>query len=491
MPDACLPDGGVRSIPALAQWAAARYGDAEAVVDGTTRLTFRELAALARRATRAGHRTGHRARRPGRDLGAELVGVDRGRRSACSGPGPGSCRSTPASRATRRRTSSTGPAPRVLFTVSGFLDTDYVALLRAAADLRVPGTRSCVLRGAHADERDPRRLPRRRRRRRPRPTPHARIDALRARRRRRHHLHVGHHRAPKGAMLDARRRRCGRSTCGRDVVGLRDGDRYLIVNPFFHSFGYKAGMLACLMQGATIVPHAVFDVDRRDRRWWPSERISMLPGPPTLYQSHPRPPAARDIRPVVAAARGHRRGGGPGRADPPHARRARASRRSSPATASPRAPASSTMCRHDDDPETIATGSGRRSPHRGRSSTTTARGAHGGPARSSCAATTSCAATSTIPRRPPRRSTPTAGCTPATSACMRRPRLPAHHRPQEGHVHRRRLQRLPGRDREHAPAASPRSRQVAVVGVPDDRLGEVGVAFVVPRPGATLTTPTS
>jgi acyl-CoA synthetase (AMP-forming)/AMP-acid ligase II len=28
--------------------------------------------------------------------------------------------------------------------------------------------------------------------------------------------------------------------------------------------------------------------------------------------------------------------------------------------------------------------------------------------------------------------------------------------------------------------------QVAVVGVPDERLGEVGVAFVVPRPGSTV-----
>src|SRR5215208_7096888 len=46
-------DDRVRSIPALAQWAALRYGDAEAVVDGSTRLTFRELAAQARRSTRA------------------------------------------------------------------------------------------------------------------------------------------------------------------------------------------------------------------------------------------------------------------------------------------------------------------------------------------------------------------------------------------------------------------------------------------------------
>src|SRR3954449_7733323 len=69
-----------------------------------------------------------------------------------------------------------------------------------------------------------------------------------------------------------------------DVVGLRAGDRYLVVNPFFHTFGYKAGIVACLLRGATIVPQPVFDVattlDLIER-----ERISVLPGPPTLYQS--------------------------------------------------------------------------------------------------------------------------------------------------------------------------------------------------------------
>ena len=48
-----------------------------------------------------------------------------------------------------------------------------------------------------------------------------------------------------------------------DVVGLREGDRYLIVNPFFHTFGYKAGFLSCIIQGATIIPHAF---------WLPSGR---------------------------------------------------------------------------------------------------------------------------------------------------------------------------------------------------------------------------
>ena len=69
-----------------------------------------------------------------------------------------------------------------------------------------------------------------------------------------------------------------------EVVGLRQGDRYLIVNPFFHTFGYKAGILACLMTGATMVPEPVFDVDVVLARL-SEEHISVLPGPPTIFQS--------------------------------------------------------------------------------------------------------------------------------------------------------------------------------------------------------------
>ena len=75
-----------------------------------------------------------------------------------------------------------------------------------------------------------------------------------------------------------------------EVVGLREGDRYLIVNPFFHSFGYKAGWLAALMRGCTIVPQQVFDV-QAVLECVQRERITVLPGPPTLYQSllaHPQ-----------------------------------------------------------------------------------------------------------------------------------------------------------------------------------------------------------
>jgi acyl-CoA synthetase (AMP-forming)/AMP-acid ligase II len=68
------------------------------------------------------------------------------------------------------------------------------------------------------------------------------------------------------------------------IVGLGPGDRYLIVNPFFHTFGLKAGIFACLMSGATVVPEPVFDVGAVLRRI-EAERISVLPGPPTLYQT--------------------------------------------------------------------------------------------------------------------------------------------------------------------------------------------------------------
>jgi len=66
-------------------------------------------------------------------------------------------------------------------------------------------------------------------------------------------------------------------------VDLRPGDRYLIVNPFFHTFGYKAGWAACLVRGATIVPMTMFDVAEMVRQI-EVNRITFIPGPPTIYQ---------------------------------------------------------------------------------------------------------------------------------------------------------------------------------------------------------------
>ncbi|UDY36666.1 FadD3 family acyl-CoA ligase [Dermatobacter hominis] len=68
------------------------------------------------------------------------------------------------------------------------------------------------------------------------------------------------------------------------MTGIRAEDRYLMVNPYFHMFGLKAGILASTVAGLTMHPVAVFDADEVlgtvER-----ERITVLPGAPTLYQS--------------------------------------------------------------------------------------------------------------------------------------------------------------------------------------------------------------
>ncbi|MEE3849447.1 FadD3 family acyl-CoA ligase [Gordonia sp. LSe1-13] len=88
---------------------------------------------------------------------------------------------------------------------------------------------------------------------------------------------------PKGVMMDhTQTLRLFGEWC--DLADLREGDRYLIVNPFFHMFGYKAGLIASFIRGATVFPMATLDVDRV-LELVETERITMLPGPPTLYQS--------------------------------------------------------------------------------------------------------------------------------------------------------------------------------------------------------------
>ncbi|AFJ33480.1 MULTISPECIES: 3-((3aS,4S,7aS)-7a-methyl-1,5-dioxo-octahydro-1H-inden-4-yl)propanoate--CoA ligase FadD3 [Mycobacterium] len=70
-------------------------------------------------------------------------------------------------------------------------------------------------------------------------------------------------------------------------------DRYLCINPFFHNFGYKAGILACLQTGATLIPHLTFD-PLRALKAIEQHRITVLPGPPTIYQTLLDHPARGD-----------------------------------------------------------------------------------------------------------------------------------------------------------------------------------------------------
>lgn len=67
-------------------------------------------------------------------------------------------------------------------------------------------------------------------------------------------------------------------------IGITPEDRYLIINPFYHTFGYKAGWLTCLLFGAAILPAITFDVtvvmETIER-----DKVSVMPGPPTIFQT--------------------------------------------------------------------------------------------------------------------------------------------------------------------------------------------------------------
>ena len=88
---------------------------------------------------------------------------------------------------------------------------------------------------------------------------------------------------PKGAM-SAHRQTIGVADAWGSLGGVTAEDRYLVVNPFFHSFGYKTGIVVGLLTGATLYPVATFDLDET-MRLIQDARITVLPGAPTLYQS--------------------------------------------------------------------------------------------------------------------------------------------------------------------------------------------------------------
>jgi acyl-CoA synthetase (AMP-forming)/AMP-acid ligase II len=87
----------------------------------------------------------------------------------------------------------------------------------------------------------------------------------------------------KGAMT-SHERTLAVARAWADCGQLTTDDRYLVVNPFFNSFGLKAGILACLVSGATLVPQAVFDAGEA-MRLVEAEWITVVPGPPTIYTS--------------------------------------------------------------------------------------------------------------------------------------------------------------------------------------------------------------
>jgi acyl-CoA synthetase (AMP-forming)/AMP-acid ligase II len=93
----------------------------------------------------------------------------------------------------------------------------------------------------------------------------------------------------KGALCAHRQSLAG-SAAWADCGQISSEDRYLCINPFFHNFGYKAGILACLQTGATLIPQLTFDPEQA-MRMVADHAITVLPGPPTIYQvllDHPK-----------------------------------------------------------------------------------------------------------------------------------------------------------------------------------------------------------
>jgi acyl-CoA synthetase (AMP-forming)/AMP-acid ligase II len=286
------------TIPAALIRATGQFGDQEALVDGSARWTFADLADAVFRCAGA----------------MMAAGVERGDRVAVWAPngrffvaaalGAVTAGAVLVPLNTRFKGDEAGwilakSRTRLLVTDDGFLGNDYVAMARAAelpslSEIVSPNGRGCLswaefLQRASGVPRD---------------AVLDRARSVRADDTSDMFFTSGTTGRPKGVM----------TTHGQNVrvyeawadgVGLRPADRYLVVNPMFHTFGYKAGLLACLIRGAAIISQPVFDAAEAIRLI-ASERVTVLPGPPTLYASLLDHPArgGRDLSSLRLAVTG-------------------------------------------------------------------------------------------------------------------------------------------------------------------------------------------
>jgi HIP---CoA ligase len=244
-----------QTIPEMVLSAADRFGDAEAVVDGPLRLTFTELVTRIRCAAGA----------------FAEVGVDKGDRIAIWAPNSAewiiaafgllTAGGVLVPVNTRFKTEEAGDiiarsGVKAVLVQKGFLGQDYTApagtpVIDLKSDFLSSG--SPFERAVSGDDIS---------------------DII---------FTSGTTGRPKGAMMN-HRQTLRMYEEWATLADLREGDRYLQINPYFHTFGLKAGLITSFLRGATMLPVAVFDVDTVVDII-AREGITMLPGPPTLYHS--------------------------------------------------------------------------------------------------------------------------------------------------------------------------------------------------------------
>lgn len=260
------------TIPHAAQAAAARWGDAPAVIDNGRVWSFAELwehsramaSALLAQGVGAGDRVAVWAPNSREWIVAAIAAM--------------TCGASVVTLNTRLKGREAGDILRrtntkLLFTVESFLGIDYRALIAGEA---LPALEQTVLidsgfaafaaAGKSADD----------------PAVDAALAQIGADTVSDILFTSGTTGSPKGVLM----------TYGRVLpqaavwctnTGLREGDRYLIANPFFHSFGLKVGWVACILAGAVAVPMPQFDVAQAIELI-ERERVTFMPGPPTIFQ---------------------------------------------------------------------------------------------------------------------------------------------------------------------------------------------------------------
>jgi HIP---CoA ligase len=277
-----VPDPARASIAALTEAAARRFGTTTAVVDGDVRLSYPELfdqarqfgAALVASGVDPGDRVGIWAYNS-REWIVALLGIFQA--GATLVPVNTRCKGREAADILSRG------HVKALVTVTDFLGTDYVSMLQGSGIALPELTTIVIAHGPASDsgiawsefvsrasaeslaEVD---------RRRAALGPDDPSDLL---------FTSGTTGRPKGVLM-THGRSLGVGVDWVAMTGLTTGDRYLMVNPYFHMFGFKGGILACIASGATMLPEPVFDVDRVLARV-AAERVTVLPGAPTIYHS--------------------------------------------------------------------------------------------------------------------------------------------------------------------------------------------------------------